>query len=217
MTKRFLLTSFLVISVFATSIASAQRVDKLELTFFLGLKDGSESSEGAVVRFIVEEDDESTVIFEEHWAEQEWSDQFAVDLSKWGGKVITLNLTTDPGPARNTGWDWILIGDAKIVADDDDIIFDIGQAVVSGQAELSMLLDGEEEETKGLGNGANCTADAGPCGGEAKPKSFMQHPAWDGRVGNTISRYQIELPRAITQAVEASGKLSTTWGQLKTR
>jgi hypothetical protein len=77
-------------------------------------------------------------------------------------------------------------------------------------------VDGQDEETKGLGFGANCQADGGTVGGETKPKSFMQHPPWDGAVGNTISRYEIELPPAIgAQAVNATGKLATTWASIR--
>jgi len=216
MKRRVFYASFVMMLLFAVSIASAQRVEKLEISFFLGLKDGSENSEGVTVKFIVEEEDKDPAqVFEEHWAEQQWSDEFLVLVNEWGGKTITLNLTTDPGQARNTGWDWILIGDAKVIAD-GDLVFDIGQAVASGQAQTSVIFDGEDDETAGLLNGASCSPDGGSVGGETKPKAFMQHPPWDGRVGNTISRYQIELPLATgAQAVKASGKLTTTWGQLK--
>lgn len=198
---------FLVILLFIASINSAKA---LELSFFLGLKDGSESSDGVVVRFFVDEDDEATNVFEQLWEQQQWSDEFVVDLTEWGTRNITLNLTTDPGPARNTGWDWILIGDAKIT-DNGGVVYDIGQVVADGEAKLSMLLDGEKKETEGLDFGANCSPDTGPCGGETKSKSFMQHPPWDGRVGNTISRYEMQLPAA----VKADGKLTLTWGELK--
>ncbi len=201
----FLAMTFLL----AASVASA----KPQLSFFLGKKDGSENSDGVTVRIIVEEDkNKETEIFNEHWKEVAWSDEFVVDLSKWAGKTITLNITTDPGEARNTGWDWILIGDAK-VTDNGQVIYDIGQAVASGKVKLSMLLDGDKNETEGLGFGANCSPDAGPCGGEQKPKSFMQHPPWNGRIGNTIARYEITL----AAAVKADGKLAITWGCLKAR
>lgn len=192
--------------LFAASVALA----KPELSFYLAKKDGSESSDGITVIVLVEEEkDKVTEVFNEHWTELMWSDEFVVDLREWAGEAVTINMTTSPGPARNTGWDWILIGDAKI-ADGGNVILDIGQAVASGQVKLSMLLDGDNEETDGLGFGANCSPDVGPAAGETKPKSFMQHPPWDGRVGNTIARYEIELA-----AVEAGGKLTTTWGQLR--
>jgi hypothetical protein len=217
--RRLMFLVFLsIMLVFAISIASAQRAENLDLSFFLGMKDGSEPSEGVIVSFIVEEPDgDTTTVFEEHWVEQEWSDEFVVPLNEWGGETITLNLTTDPGITRNTGWDWILIGDAKITAD-DDLVFDIGQAVASGTQEVSILVDGQDEEEKGLGFGANCQLDGGTVGGETKPKSFMQHPPWDGAVGNAISRYEIELPFAVgAQAVHATGKLATTWASIRKR
>ena len=215
--KRLFGVSLVIMLFFAVSVASA-RVDELVLSFFLGMKDGSANSEGVIVTFTVEEEDgKTTEIFNEHWGVQEWSDEFVVNLNEWGGETITLNLTTDPGPARNTGWDWILIGDAKITGD-DEVVFDIGQAVASGLREVSVLIDGQDEETGGLPNGSNCSPDGGTVGGETKPKAFMQHPPWDGAIGNTTSRYTIELPLAAgAKAVEAAGKLATTWGQLRAK
>jgi hypothetical protein len=44
----------------------------------------------------------------------------------------------------------------------------------------------------------------------------MQHPAWNGKVGNTISRYEIDLPSGFGgMAIDANGKLATAWGHLK--
>jgi hypothetical protein len=195
-----------------SSFASAKG---LELSFFLGMKDGSESSDGVIVSFTVEEGGKATNVFEQLWSERKWSDMFEVNLGKWSGKSIILNLTTDPGKVRNTGWDWILIGDAKIMAN-DKLVYDIGQAVAGGIMGLSVFLDGDKNETKGLKFDANCTPDVGPVGGQAKPKSFMQHPAWNGKVGNTISRYEIDLPGGFGGiAVDANGKLATAWGHLK--
>lgn len=211
MTKRLLSVALTLGLFFATSISWAG----VDLSFFLGMKDGSENSDGVTVTFIVEEGANATEVFNEHWADQQWSDQFVVDLTRWGGKTIELKLTTDPGEARNTGWDWILIGDTKVTAD-GSLVYDIGQAVADGQASLSMVFDGEDNETDGLSNGANCSPDVGPSGGQEKPKSFMQHVPWDGKVGNTISRYEMTLPAVDTTAVKSFGKLTTTWGHLRT-
>ena len=209
----FYLFIILLLLSFSTSIASAKG---LALTCFLGMKDGSENSDGVIVSFSIEEGGKSTKVFEELWKDRKWSDMFEVNLGKWSGKSIVLNLTTDPGKARNTGWDWILIGDAKIMAN-DKLVYDIGQAVAGGQMSLSVLLDGDKDETKGLKFDANCVPDVGPVGKEAKPKSFMQHPPWNGKVGNTISRYEMDLPGGFSGvAVDISGKLSTAWGNLKT-
>ena len=98
---------------------------------------------------------------------------------------------------------------------DGQLVFDIGQAVADGTPKLAMLLDDDNAETDSLANGANSQVDNGESGGATKPKQFMQHPPWDGRVGNTISRYEIALPAVDTTAVEAGEKSATTWGRLK--
>lgn len=171
---------------------------KPELSFFLGKKDGSENSDGVTVRMSIEEDSGfATEVFNVHWAKLAWSHKFVVDLSQWAGKSVSLNITTDPGPKRNINYDWILIGDAKIT-DNGKLIYDIGQAVITGSVKLSMLLDGETSETVGLGFGANCTSHAGTSGGLLKPKSFMQHPPWDKRVGNAIARHTVVLPELVS-------------------
>jgi len=211
--KRLIFLSFMLMILLSfSSFASAKG---LELSFFLGMKDGSESSDGVIVSFTVEEQGKATNVFEQLWSKQKWSDQFIVDLNKWAGKTITLMLITDPGKARNTGWDWILIGDAKITSD-GKLVSDIGQVVADVKAKLSILADGDKNETAGLKFDANCTPDAGPSGKAEKPKTFMQHPPWNGKVGNTISRFDINLPTvAGTTAVHVVGKSVTTWGQLK--
>jgi len=189
----------------------------LELSLVLGMKDGSEGSDGVTIVATVEEaGGQSTDVLDEHWAEQNWSDPFIADLNPWGGQTITLKLTADPGPDRNTGWDWILIADAKVTAD-GDLIYDIGQAVVDGIQVTSVLFDGDDAESEGLLNGANCAPDVGTVGEAAGSKSFMQHVPWDGKVGNTISRYEIALPAVDTAPVEANGKLTTTWGHLRSQ
>ena len=188
--------------------------EDLYLSFFLGMEDGSEASDGVDVIISIEEEGKETEVFHKHWEDQKWSDEFIVDLREWGGKTITLKIITDPGEARNTGWDWILIGDAKVIFD-GEVIYDIGQAVAENKQENSMLIDGEKKERPGLGFGACCQIVDFMAGGEKKPKTIYQHPAWDGAVGNTIARFKIELPFAGFEAVEADGKLATVWGQLK--
>jgi len=212
MKKRLFYISMILILSFTASMVWGKGI---ELSFFLGMKEGSPNSDGVTVKWAVEETGKSTEIFNQHWKEQKWSDKFVVDLNKWGSKNIKLILTTDPGPARNTGWDWILIGDAK-VENDGKLVYDIGQAVADKKQVNSVVFDGDNKETNGLPNGANCAPDAGPSGGQAKPKSFMQHVPWDGKVGNTIARFDMILP-ATTASVETASKISTAWGNLKTR
>ena len=58
MTRLLLAVSLVILLSLSVSTAWA-RVDELVLTFFLGMKDGSENSEGVVVTFTVEEGEES--------------------------------------------------------------------------------------------------------------------------------------------------------------
>ena len=63
--------------LFAASVALARP----ELSFYLAKKDGSENSDGVTVIVLVEEEnDKVTEVFNEHWAELMWSDEFVVDL-----------------------------------------------------------------------------------------------------------------------------------------
>jgi len=212
MIRRIFCASLVIMLSFCASIALSAG---LELSFFLGMKDGSENSDGTTVMIIVEEDNGNiTEVFNEHWVDQQWSDKFIVDLNPWGGQTIKLNLATDAGGARDTGWDWILIGEAMVTAD-GALVYDIGQAVADGLPELSIIPDGQDVEQPGLSNGASCSPDGSTVGGETKPKAFMQHVPWDGVVGITIARYEISLPAVSTSAVEASRKIATTWGKLK--
>lgn len=200
------------IIVLLLMIASHTDAKSLDLTFYLGLRDGSQASDGVTVRWFVE-GKKPELIFEQHWREQKWSDEFRVSLLRWAGELTVLNMTTDPGPARNIGWDWILIAEPKIVSD-GKIVYDFFQAVVEGRVKLSVLLDGDKAETPGLHFGANCSpAEAGPVGGVTKSKVYMQHPPWNGRVGNTIARFEVQLPASC----ELLGKKTTLWGDLKTR
>jgi len=211
MVKRLFYVSLVLLLSFAASLAWGEGI---ELSLFLGMKDGSENSDGVTVIFAIEDGGNVTEVFNQNWKEQKWSDMLTADLTNWGGKTIKLKLATDPGEARNTGWDWILIGDAKVSAK-GTLVYDIGQAVADKKASLSVIFDGDNQETAGLLNGANCDLDPGPVGGESKPKSFMQHVPWDGKVGNTISRYEMTLPAVDTTAVDGIGKLTSTWGHVK--
>lgn len=211
MTKQLFFVSLVLALFFVASISWSAGI---ELSFFLGMKDGSQNSDGVIISFAVEDGATLTEVFKQLWKDQKWSNLFTVNLNKWSGKTIKLKMIADPGAARNTGWDWILIGDAKINAD-GKLVYDIGQAVADKKMSTAMVFDGDNKETAGLSNGASCTPDTGASGGQTKPKSFMQHVPWDGKVGNTISRYEIKLPAVVTTAVQSVGKATTTWGHLK--
>jgi hypothetical protein len=207
MKKLYSVVIAIMLIIIASSIASAG----LELSFYLGMRDGSNQSDGVIVRWYVEKNKKSDMIFEQLWKEQKWSDLFVVDLNSWGNETVTLNMTTDPGQARNTGWDWILIAEPKVTSN-GNMVYDFAQAVSEGKVKLSMMLDGDKVETEGLGFGANCTqAEAGAVGGVTKPKAYMQHPPWNGRTGNTIARFELQLPASVKRI----GNVSATWGQIK--
>jgi len=50
----------------------------------------------------------------EHYALAKWK-PFAMDLSPYAGKPITLRLEVGAGPRNNPGWDYAFFGDPKIV------------------------------------------------------------------------------------------------------
>lgn len=142
--EKWSLCAFLIATLLFTASSAWA---KPELSFFLGMADGFDQGnpgyppDGVTVKVIVEEGESETEVFNKHWNQSLWSAKFVVDLSRWAGKAIALNITTDPGAARNTNYDWIIIGDAK-VSDEGQVIYDIGEALATGKAKMSMLLDG---------------------------------------------------------------------------
>ena len=88
---------------------------RINLEFNIGLRDGSENSDG--VTFIVSVQGEE--IFRQHHDEQRW-EHIILNLTSYSGENIVLRFTTNPGPAENTGWDWAVWGEPKIVADPVD-------------------------------------------------------------------------------------------------
>ena len=80
----------------------------IRLEFDIGLAEDSENSDG--VTFIVSiQGDE---IFHRHHTEQKW-EQIHLDLTTYRGEDIKLRLTTNPGPKKDTGWDWARWGNLK--------------------------------------------------------------------------------------------------------
>ena len=88
---------------------------RINLEFNIGLRDGSENSDG--VTFIVSVQGEE--IFRQHHDEQRW-EHIILNLTSYSGENVVLRYTTNPGPAGNTGWDWAVWGKPKIVADPVD-------------------------------------------------------------------------------------------------
>ena len=93
----------------------------IRLEFDIGLAEDSENSDG--VTFIVSiQGDE---IFHRHHTEQKW-EQIHLDLTTYRGEDIKLRLTTNPGPKKDTGWDWARWGEPKIVSAPSDIPVKVG-------------------------------------------------------------------------------------------
>ena len=93
----------------------------IRLEFDIGLAEGSENSDG--VTFIVSiQGDE---IFREHYARRQWQ-HISLDLTPYRGQHIKLRFTTNPGPKKDTGWDWARWGEPKIVSPPSDIPVEVG-------------------------------------------------------------------------------------------
>lgn len=197
----------------AIALIAASTVEAAEYRFVVGMRDGSEPSpDGAEYVVAVEAGGTSTEVFREMWTQQAWSDEQVVDLSAWGGQDIVLVTVGSPGPARDTGWDWLAIGDPRITMDGATVI---DLVAIAGEARLSMLLDGDADETDGLDFGATFNVEESTIAGVVLP-GFFQHPAWNGRTGDTIARFDISVPGNVT-AVDARQKAATTWADIKGR
>ena len=83
----------------------------LRLEFDIGLRDGSEGSDG--VTFIVAVQGEE--IFRQHYNKQRW-EHISLDLTPYRNQRVTLRLTTTPGPVGNGAWDWAVWGHPEIVS-----------------------------------------------------------------------------------------------------
>ena len=81
----------------------------IRLRFACGLCTGTEESDGVTFRvrvapLVAEAGAAGEVIFERHVKAGAWND-FEADLSRFAGRAVRLQLESDPGPKRNTGWD----------------------------------------------------------------------------------------------------------------
>ena len=93
----------------------------IRLAFDIGLRDGSEGSDG--VTFIITVQGEE--IFHQHYNEQQWK-HFSLDLTPYRNQQIRLRLTTTPGPDGNGAWDWAVWGNPKIVSEPTDSRAEVG-------------------------------------------------------------------------------------------
>ena len=112
---------------FAEWTLSLPNSPHIRLEFDMGLAEGSENSDG--VTFIVSiQGDE---IFREHYARQQWK-HISLDLTTYQGEDVKLRFTTNPGPKENTGWDWAMWGEPKIISDPPDTLATVGFFLPNG-------------------------------------------------------------------------------------
>ena len=107
--------------VFGEWILSLPDSHSIRLEFDVGLADGSENSDG--VTFIVSAQGDE--IFRRHHTEQKW-EHIRLDLTSYHGQHIKLRFTINPGPNRDTGWDWARWGEPKIVSEPSDTLAEVG-------------------------------------------------------------------------------------------
>ena len=107
--------------VFGEWILSLPDSHSIRLEFDVGLAEGSENSDG--VTFIVSAQGDE--IFRRHHTEQKW-EHIRLDLTSYRGQHIKLRFTINPGPNRDTGWDWARWGEPKIVSEPSDTLAEVG-------------------------------------------------------------------------------------------
>jgi len=88
-------------------------VDLLQMDFYVALKDGAG---GGGVNFLVRVDGEP--LFSKYWDERSWG-HHVLDLSKYSGREVGIELVTDPG--ESTAFDWALWGEPRIIAGDREV------------------------------------------------------------------------------------------------
>ena len=93
----------------------------IRLEFDIGLAGGSENSDGVTFIVSVQGDE----IFRQHHTEQKW-EHIRLDLTAYQSEDIKLRFTTNPGPEENTGWDWAVWGEPKIVSEPSNELTKVG-------------------------------------------------------------------------------------------
>ena len=103
---------------FAIALPDSPRIT---LEFDIGLRDGSENSDGVTFIVSVQGDE----ILRRHHDEQRW-ERVALNLTHYSGKNVVLRLTTNPGPGGHTSWDWAVWGEPKIIPEPVDAPINVG-------------------------------------------------------------------------------------------
>ncbi len=93
----------------------------LYLDFDIGLREGSEKSDG--VTFIVSI--EGIEIFRRLHKRQKW-EHVRLDLTPYRKQRVTLRFSTAPGPVGDPAWDWAMWGEPEITYEPVDQLTEIG-------------------------------------------------------------------------------------------
>ena len=106
---------------FGEWVLSLPESPSIHLEFDIGLRDGSEGSDGVTFIVSVQGDE----IFRTHYNAQRWR-HFSLDLTAYRKKRVTLRFTTTPGPVGNGAWDWAIWGEPKIVSEPVNTAIKVG-------------------------------------------------------------------------------------------
>ena len=93
----------------------------IRLEFYIGLREGSEKSDGVTFIVSVQGDE----IFRQHYNQQRW-EPVTLNLSPYRDQIVKLRFTTTPGPNGDTGWDWAVWGEPKIISAPDNSLTKVG-------------------------------------------------------------------------------------------
>ena len=93
----------------------------LYLDFDIGLREGSEGSDGVVFIVSIQE----TEIFRQLYNAQRWK-HVRLDLTPYRNQRVTLRFSTTPGPVGNGAWDLAVWGDPEITYEPVDQLTEIG-------------------------------------------------------------------------------------------
>ena len=107
--------------VFGKWVLSLPESPNVYLEFDIGLRDGSEGSDGVTFIVSVQGDE----IFRKRYNAQRW-EHISLDLSSYRNRQVTLQFTTTPGPVGNGAWDWAVWGNPKIVSEPTDSTAEVG-------------------------------------------------------------------------------------------
>lgn len=92
--------------------------ENCEFRTFIGLKDGSNPSDGVLFSVVAQEEDGTeTVLAKELWDKQEWK-AMSAGLSAFKGKSIRLKLIADSCTNEDSSAGWASWGEPRIVSSD---------------------------------------------------------------------------------------------------